>query len=128
MEREEDLLTKGKRPRQTLTYHRLELYGLLDELIRVPVILINVSPGLGKTTLIAGYTAYRDIQCLWYRINGKDNDLGDILNHLRIAVLKHVSCDGKGLPQLKAGRGAGDDFQVAMYFKKLFGFFKNLSF
>lgn len=124
MEKKEESLTQGMRPRRTLTYHRLELYGLLDELIRVPIILINASPGLGKTTLIAGYTEFRDIPCLWYQMDGKDKNLDDFLNHLRVAVLKLISCDGVGLPQATIGRASSNDFQIGMYFKKLFSFFK----
>ena len=124
MEKDKNLQNKAIRPRRNLTYHRLELYGLLDELIRIPIILLKGSPGLGKTTLLVSYTEFRNIPCLWYQMDEEDKDLDDFLNHLRNAVLGLVSHDGAGLPRMTLGRASNDDYQIGGYFKKLFSFLK----
>jgi len=120
MRREEERMMKITRPRPKPTYLRTELFGLLDELIRIPLILVNGMPGSGRTTLISSYIESRNIPCLWYQVDREDEDLAVFLNYLKIATFKLISNFKIKLPQVLTGRSFSIDSQAREYFTTLY--------
>ena len=114
------VLTKVIRPRLQLTYHRTELYGLLDELSASPLIMINGVSGSGKTTLMSGYIESCNIPSLWYQLDRNDEDLATFFYYLGIAALRIDPYNKISLPQVTPERVLSVPALAREYFQKFF--------
>ena len=114
------VLTKVMRPRLQLTYHRTDLYGLMDELSATPLIMIKGLPGSGKTTLTSGYIESRNISSLWYQVDRDDEDLATFFYYLGIAALRINPYNKIALPQVSPERVLSVPSLAREYFQKFY--------
>jgi ATP/maltotriose-dependent transcriptional regulator MalT/DNA-binding SARP family transcriptional activator len=80
-------LAKIKPPRLPAYCLRPRLNQWLDEAFETrSVIWIAGPPGSGRTTLISGYLADRDLSGIWYQIDSFDNDPATFFYYFTLAV------------------------------------------
>ena len=82
--------------------------------------MVNGMPGSGKTTLVAGYVEYRNIPCLWYRLDRDDEDLSVFFHYLTTAALRanpHMKAE---LPYVPPQRVFDVSSRIKQYFHNLF--------
>jgi len=114
------VLAKVTRPRLTRAHHRADLLDLLDELRTAPLIMVSGLHGAGKSALMASYAETRNIPCLWYQVDPRDEDLATFFHYLDIAaraLCPHKKTDMPGpTPEVLSG----DSAAVSQYFRELF--------
>lgn len=68
------------------TYPRKRLFSLLDSGKGRGCVWVCAPPGAGKTTLVAGYLKLRKLPCVWYQVDGGDNDPATFFHYLDLAA------------------------------------------
>src|SRR5581483_4588413 len=79
-------LAKLSRPRLYDAVPRERLFRRLDECRPHPCIWVCGPPGSGKTTLVEGWLRARDLESIWYQLDGGDRDLSTFFYYLAEAV------------------------------------------
>ena len=87
-------------PKLPKIVERPRLFRQLDQARKRPIVWINASPGMGKTTLVASYLQARRLKGLWYQIDGGDADPASFFYYLELAAQKLVPRSQSGLPSL----------------------------
>ncbi len=83
MARNRILKTKLQPPRiRSSVFPRRGIMEGLEQIIDYPLALIQAGPGYGKTALLAEFCRSSDFTCLWYRLDGEDNDPEIFSRHL----------------------------------------------
>ncbi len=83
MGRNRILKTKLQLPRlRSSVFPRRGIMESLEQITDYPLALIQAGPGYGKTTLLAEFCRISNFKCLWYRLDGDDNDPEIFTPHL----------------------------------------------
>lgn len=91
---------KVSRPLCTEALVRKRLFTILDRGRKRPVIWIAGPAGTGKTTLVSSYIEQRRLPCVWYQVDGGDQDLATFFYYLGIAGKKAAPGRKHPLPLL----------------------------
>ena len=78
-------LAKLTRPKAARLLERPRLFAVLDEARQDSATWISAPPGFGKTSLASSYVSQRGLECLWYRIDEEDADIGSFFHYLHQA-------------------------------------------
>jgi ATP/maltotriose-dependent transcriptional regulator MalT/DNA-binding SARP family transcriptional activator len=81
-----DAPLKITRPVPRGALERGRLFQLLDDGLKGSCIWVSGPPGSGKTTLVSGYVETHELQCLWYRVDGGDEDPETFFSYLGMAA------------------------------------------
>lgn len=84
-------IAKITRPKASRLTERPRLFAALDEARQVSATWVSAPPGFGKTSLASSYVEQRGFDCLWYRVDEEDADVGNFFYYLNQA--------GKSLPR-----------------------------
>lgn len=79
---------------------RKRLFQKLDQRAHYNLTWISGMAGSGKTTLLASYLAEKEIPCIWYNFDERDEDLGSFFYYLGLAGRKAVPRKRPSLPLL----------------------------
>ncbi len=79
---------KISRPQVQGIYLRENFFNILDDCRSKPVIWLTAPPGSGKTTLISSYIDSRNLPCLWYQVDGNDNDPATFFHYLGLSAVQ----------------------------------------
>ena len=82
--------------------HRERLFQKLDAARKKRIIWVAGPAGSGKTTLLSSYIRSRALPCLWYQVDGGDNDLATFFYYLGLAAKKAAPRRHRSLPLLTA--------------------------
>ncbi len=93
-------LVKVTVPDAAGTVPRERLFQLLDQGRRRSIIWVSGPAGSGKTTLVAGYLAFRNAPCIWYQMDRGDADAATFFYYLGLAAKKAAPCYEQPLPLL----------------------------
>ncbi len=121
MQAQRELLTKITRPDVRNILIRKGLFRQIDGLRRGRSLWVTGPAGSGKTTLVSSYIAYRNLPCLWYRIDEGDSDISSFFYYLGIAAKKAPPRSRKHLPLLTPEYAMGTTAFARRYFEELWG-------
>ena len=81
---------------------RLRLLELLDDTVRVPLVLVIAPAGAGKTTLVSAWTANSDVPTAWLSLDEDDGDMAQFWSGV-VAALDTVvpGCGARALASLR---------------------------
>jgi ATP/maltotriose-dependent transcriptional regulator MalT/DNA-binding SARP family transcriptional activator len=79
-------LAKCSPPRLGAVFARERLYAALDTACARPIVWVAGAPGAGKTTLVSGYIAARELRTLWYQLDAGDSDPATFFHYLSLAA------------------------------------------
>lgn len=99
MKRKANPVAKTTRPVFTRIFHRKRLFTLLDLHRSRPVVWISGPLCSGKTILASSYIEARNLPCLWYQIDSRDDDPATFFYYLGLAARTHIP-DSKSPPSL----------------------------
>jgi len=120
MKRKANPVAKTTRPVFTGTFPRKRLLTLLDLHRSRPVIWISGPLCSGKTILASSYIEERNLSCLWYQIDSRDDDPATFFYYLGLAAKHHIP-DSKSPPPLFTPEyRAGLSVFTRRFFKDLF--------
>ncbi len=88
------LPVKITRPKSSRLTERPRLFAALDEARHGSATWMNAPPGFGKTSLASNYREQRELDCLWYRMDAEDADVGSFFYYLKQAGDSFPSSDG----------------------------------
>jgi LuxR family transcriptional regulator, maltose regulon positive regulatory protein len=111
-------LAKLTRPALTAAFARTRLFDLLDQAKGSPIIWLAGPPGSGKTTLVADYTARRELNGLWYQIDRGDTDIASSFFYLTEAA--RARGGGASLPPFQPGYLGNVEAFARTFFRQLF--------
>ena len=100
--------------------HRERLFQKLDSARKKRIIWVAGPAGSGKTTLLSSYIRSRSLPCLWYQVDGGDNDLATFFYYLGLAAKKAAPRRRKTLPLLTAEYLMGIPEFSRNFFEELF--------
>ena len=120
MKEDKAVLAKVTRPRLTRTHPRADLLDLLDELRTAPLIIVSGLQGAGKSALVASYAETRNIPCLWYQVDPRDEDLANFFHYLDIAARALSPHKKTDIPVPTPEVLAGDSAAVMRHFRQLY--------
>ncbi len=80
--------------------YRERLFRKLDSGRQYPVVWITGPPGSGKTSVLCSYLAFRDLSCLWYQVDKRDEDIATFFYFMGLAVKRLCSGNKKFDPPL----------------------------
>ena len=75
-------LAKLTRPKAARLLERPRLFAVLDEARQGAATWISAPAGFGKTSLVSSYAANLGLECLWYRIDEEDTDVGTFFHYM----------------------------------------------
>lgn len=121
----EAMLAKTSRPHFSGVYQRSHLFDLLD-LARqqYTATLVNGPPGAGKTTLVSSYIEFRELQCLWYQMDGGDEDVAAFFHYFMQAASKYSLAPALGVAEFDTAAGADLVGFSRQYFRKFYSTLK----
>ncbi len=99
---------------------RERLFRQLDKSSKKPVVWISALGGSGKTTLVASYLQTRQVPCLWYELDDKDDDPAAFFYYLGLVLRERFPGWQEPLPLLTPEYLAGMKTFARRYFEKLF--------
>jgi LuxR family maltose regulon positive regulatory protein len=113
-------LAKLARPRLPPVFGRSRLLKALDTAIRqASMVWLEGSPGMGKTTLAAGWLAMRKDTSLWYQIDAGDRDPASFFHYLGVAVCDAAPRYRRPMPKLTPEYLYGIDTFTKNFFREL---------
>ena len=127
MQAQREMLAKITRPDGRDILIRKRLFRQIDGLRRGRSLWITGPAGSGKTTLVSSYIAYRNLPCLWYRIDEGDSDISSFFYYLGIAAKKAAPRSRRPLPLLTPEYAMGTQTFARWYFEELWGMFTRRS-
>ena len=89
-------LSKITQPSLGEVFPRKRLFRLIDNSRKRPLIWIASPAGSGKTALMTSYLDSRQLPCLWYQMDGGDNEIATFFYYLGLAAKKAASCKRTG--------------------------------
>ena len=113
-------LAKITKPQLPPILHRVRLYEILDERRKTPSLWIVGSAGSGKTTLVSGYIASRNLPYLWYQMDRGDGDIPTFFHYMTLAAER--ACNGRkiALPRFPSEYQVEIPLFALRYFERLF--------
>ena len=93
-------IAKFTAPSVEEVFFRERLFCKLDEARKKQIIWLTGPAGSGKTSLVSSYLKARGLSCLWYQIDGGDNDLATFFYYLGLAGKKAAPRKSRPLPVL----------------------------
>jgi LuxR family transcriptional regulator, maltose regulon positive regulatory protein len=92
---------KVSRPQLASVYPRTRLFETLNSAREHhSIVWVSGPPGAGKSTLVNSYVEAGSGACLWYQIDGGDNDIASFFYYFEQAVQVALPRKRKSLPQL----------------------------
>lgn len=73
-------------PKSSGIFPRRRLFRLLDVRRKYPITWVSAPAGSGKTTLIASYLTYKEMPCIWYRVDEGDADIATFFYYMGLAA------------------------------------------
>jgi len=73
---------KITRPRASQLLERERLIAMFDEARDRSATWVSAPPGFGKTSLASSYVEQQGLECLWYRVDADDADIGNFFHYL----------------------------------------------
>ena len=116
----EPLTAKINRPRFDRAHRRKDLLGLLDVLTPAPLIIVSGLVGAGKTSLVSSYVDSRNVPCLWYQVDRRDEDLSTFFHYLGAAAADAQPHKKNDMPLPTPECVAGLSEHVKDYFRRLY--------
>lgn len=107
-------------PELSEIYIRKRLFRLIDQWGKRPIMWVSGPAGSGKTTLVAGYLAERNLKCIWYRMDERDGDPAAFFHYLGLAAKNIRPCKPNDLPVLTPDYLPALSAFTQMYFESLF--------
>ncbi len=86
------------RPELSEVLFRYRLFVKLEALRTRQIVWVAAPGGSGKTTLASTYIESKKVPCLWYQVDGNDNDPGTFFHYLGLAGKKAAPRRRKKLP------------------------------
>lgn len=120
VERKDSSITKISRPGISGVASRERLFCLLDSARELPVVWVSGPAGSGKTTLMASYLDSRQLPCLWYSMDGGDEDMAGFFYYMGLAAKRAVPGKRKPLPLLTPEYLLSVPTFARRYFESLF--------
>lgn len=80
--------------------YRERLFSKLDTARQKQLIWVTSPAGAGKTVLVGSYIESRKLQCLWYQVDGGDDDLASFFYYMGLAGRKAAPRKRSPLPAL----------------------------
>ena len=75
-------IAKITRPTALHLLNRPRLFAALDRVRHRAATWVTAPPGFGKTSLASSYVAYHGLDCVWYRADAEDADVGNFFCYL----------------------------------------------
>lgn len=116
----ESVKAKIVRPRFARAHRRDDLLGLLDVLSPAPLIIVSGLVGAGKTSLVSSYVESRNVPCLWYQVDRRDENLATFFHFLGAAAAEAQPHKKNHMPLPSPECVAGISDHVKIYFRKLY--------
>jgi ATP/maltotriose-dependent transcriptional regulator MalT/DNA-binding SARP family transcriptional activator len=89
---------KIQRPQLGKVLLRQRLFKRLDRAREKPLIWVSGPAGSGKTTLVNSYVDHHGLDCVWYKLDRSDSDIGKIFHYLRMVGKGRGEKDHRFLP------------------------------
>ncbi|HAK59531.1 MAG TPA: hypothetical protein DCO77_03980, partial [Nitrospiraceae bacterium] len=112
-------IAKITRPRLPRVFRRERLFSLLDHDRELPVTWVSGPAGSGKTTLVCDYLDARNLPCLWYQMDERDEDIATFFYYMGLAAKKAAPRIKRPLPLLTPEYRAGIPTFTQRYFENL---------
>lgn len=113
-------LAKLACPDVRLAMPREQLFSLLEDKLKLPVVWVNAPAGSGKTTLVASYLKKRGCRGIWYQMDEEDSDLASFFYYLRLAASQYFPKGADALPLLTPEYLHGIPVFARRYFQTFF--------
>jgi ATP/maltotriose-dependent transcriptional regulator MalT len=78
-------------PRLRSVFPRERLFSQIDASLDCSALWITGIPGAGKTTLMASYVKSRKVPCLWYQVDGGDDDIASFFDYFSSAAERFMT-------------------------------------
>lgn len=84
-------LAKLSRPKAKQLIKRHRLFDLLEDFQQNSAYWICAPPGYGKSSLVSSFIEHKQLNCLWYRLDEDDTDVGKFFHYLAQASQRFFS-------------------------------------
>ncbi len=114
-------ISKLSRPDAGNIFPRERLFRLLDQGTCKPACWISAPAGSGKSSLVASWLNWRSHPCIWYQLDGSDQDPASFFYYLRQAEARLNRRKRKLLPLFSSDYLQDVAAFARRYFEELFG-------
>ena len=112
-------LAKTSRPQLSGIFPRERLFDKLQTGLEKQLTWVTSPAGAGKTSLVADYITSRNLSCLWYRVDERDNDIATFFHYMGLAVSSTFNHSGE-MPPFSPHHMPGLSAFTKHYFEALF--------